>query len=142
MPQLRTQHWHVAVRYPDYQDGYEDQPFEEIDGALDYANETRETFREDGHRVAEVDRPEDDVAGVIQRYQATEEEGATVAIIEVRPCHQEHCLPRREAHPLPFEVADSWQPLVESYPSQMPDIGRSKLTGRPLTVRMAPGRQG
>jgi hypothetical protein len=126
--QLATQHWHVAVTYPGYEDGYEDQPFEDIDGALDYANQTRDTFREDGHRVTEVDRPDDDVAGVIQRYQATEEEDETVAVVEVRPCHQGGCLP---GHPvpdsLPVYVADSSPPLIESYPIQTLDVGRSRL---------------
>jgi hypothetical protein len=91
----QTQHWHVAVMYPGYEDGYENQPFEDIDAALDYANQTRETFRQDGHRVTEVDDPADDAAGVVQRYRATEEEDGTVAVVEVRPCHQRGCLPGR-----------------------------------------------
>jgi hypothetical protein len=33
------------------------------------------------------------VAGVVQRYRARGEQGDTAAIIEVRPCYQEHCLP-------------------------------------------------
>jgi hypothetical protein len=101
MMQPHAQHWHVAVTYPEYQDGYEDQPFEDVDVALDYANQTRDTFREDGHRVTEVDRPEDDVSGVIQRYRATEEEDATVATVEVRPCRQAGCLSGRSVDARP-----------------------------------------
>ena len=42
-----TQHWHVAVTYFGYRDGYEDQPFGDVDSALDYATQTSDTFRED-----------------------------------------------------------------------------------------------
>jgi hypothetical protein len=132
MMQLDTQHWHVAVTYPGYRDGYEDQPFEDVDGALDYANQTRDTFREDGHRVTEVDRSDDDLAGVIQRYQATEEEDETVAVIEVRPCHQRECLPGHQApDSLPVYAADHLPSLAESYPTQMLDVGRPELPVRP-----------
>jgi hypothetical protein len=86
-----TQHWHVAVVYFGYRDGYEDQPFEDVDSALDYANQTWDTFREDGLQVTEVDNPDDDQAGVIERYRADEGE-ATVAVVEVRPCHDRGCL--------------------------------------------------
>jgi len=90
--QLDTQHWHVGVTYPGYQDGYEDQPFADVDSALDYADQTRDGFREDGHKVTEVDRRDDDKAGVIERYRAADGEGATVAIVVVRPCHKGGCL--------------------------------------------------
>ena len=86
-----TQHWHVAVVYFGYRDGYEDQPFEDVDSALDYANQTWDAFREDGLQVTEVDSPDDDQAGVIERYRADEGE-ATVAVVEVRPCHEGDCL--------------------------------------------------
>lgn len=91
MIQLETQHWHVAVTYPAYRHGVEEQPFEDVDSALDYARQTRDTLQSDGHRVTEVDSPEDDVAGVIQSYHASEAAGATVAIVQVRACHREWC---------------------------------------------------
>lgn len=91
MIELQTRHWHVAVTYPTHRDGYEEQPFEDVDTALDYANQTRETLQSDGHQVIEVDSPEDDEAGVIQRYHAHKQEGATVAIVQVRACHREWC---------------------------------------------------
>src|SRR5437016_2811411 len=90
--QLDTQHWHVAVTYPGHRDGNEDQPFEDVDRALDYANETWDTFREDGHQVTKVDRPGDDRTGVIERYQAADGKGGTVAVVEVRPCYKDGCL--------------------------------------------------
>ncbi len=70
--QLDTQHWHVGVTYPGYQDGYEDPPFADVDSALDYADQTRDGFREDGHNVTEGDRRDDDKAGVIERYRAAD----------------------------------------------------------------------
>jgi hypothetical protein len=128
--QLHTQHWHVAVTYPGYRDGYEDRAFEDIDGALDYANQAQDTFREDGHTVTEVDSPEDDVAGVIRRYEATEEKDATIAVVEVRPCHQATCLPGRSTDARPAEAAGSWPPLVQSRPVQASVVGSSTRAGR------------
>jgi hypothetical protein len=133
MTQLHTQHWHAAVTYPGYQDGYDDRPFEDIDNALDYANQARDAFLEDGHSVTEVDRPEDDVSGVIQRYQAAEEEAATVAAVEVRPCHAGGCLPGRSFDFLPVDVA-------ESCPTHMLDPGVPKRGGRGHHLELPPGR--
>jgi hypothetical protein len=90
---------------PRYQDGYVDQPFADVDGALDYADQTRDGFRKDGHKVTEVDRREDDKSGVIERYRAADGEGATVAIVVVRPCYKGRCLLERSYHSLPVEVA-------------------------------------
>ena len=104
--QLDTQHWHVAVTYPGHRDGNEDQPFEDVDRALDYANETWDTFREDGHQVTKVDRPGDDRTGVIERYRAADGKGGTVAVVEVRP-------PRAVAESPPSWVAVSWPIWVE-----------------------------
>jgi hypothetical protein len=108
---LDTQHWHVGVTYPGYQAGYEDQPFADVDGALDYADQTRDGFRKDGYKVTEVDRRDDDKAGVIERYRAADGKGATVAIVVVRPCYKGGCLLKRSYHSLPVEVAvsgDHW----------------------------------
>ena len=89
-----AQHWHVVVSYPGYPDGDEDLPFRHVDHALHYAAETGDMFKRDGHRVTEVEAPEDDRIGVIQRYHVSDEEGAPVALIEVRPCHQPSHLSR------------------------------------------------
>jgi hypothetical protein len=141
--QLYTQHWHVAVTYPGCRDGYEDRPFEDIDGALDYANQAGDTFREDGHTVTEVDTPEDDVAGVIRRYEATEEEDDTVAVVEVRPCHQVSCLRGQPTDALPAEAAGNWPPLVQSRPVQALVIGGSRRAGRQVgeALRLVAGRR-
>jgi hypothetical protein len=130
MTKLSTQHWHVGVTFPGYRDGYEDQPFEDVDGALDYANQTRDAFRQDGHVVTEVDRPDDDAAGVIQRYRATEEEDETVALVEVRPCHHAGCLLGQPADSLLDQFADSPPLSVESYPADVLNIGGPRLAGR------------
>jgi hypothetical protein len=93
------------VTYPGYQDGHEDQPFADVDGALDYADQTRDGLRKEGHRVTEVHRRDDDKAGVIERYRAADGKGATVAIVVVRPCYKAGCLLERSYHSLPVEVA-------------------------------------
>jgi hypothetical protein len=141
--QLHTQHWHVGVTYPGYRDGYEDLAFEEIDAALDYANQARDTFREDGHTVTEVDTPEDDVAGVIRRYEATEDKDAMVAVVEVRPCHQIGCLRGQSTETLPAEAAGNWPPLVQSRPVQALVIGGSRRAGRGVdrAFRLVAGRR-
>jgi hypothetical protein len=105
--QLGSQHWHVAVTYPGYHDGFEDQPFQNVDSALDYANQTWDTFRQDGHQVTELDRPDDDRTGVIERYLAADREGGTVAVVEVRPCYKDGCL-SLPSFPFRATAADSW----------------------------------
>jgi hypothetical protein len=80
--------------------------------------------------VTEVDRPDDDAAGVIQRYMATEEEDETVALVEVRPCHHAGCLLGQPADSLLDQFADSPPLSVESYPADVLNIGGPRLAGR------------
>jgi hypothetical protein len=117
-----AQHWHVAVTYFGYRDGYEDQPFADVDSALDYANQTWDTFREDGLQLTEVDRPDDDRVGVIERYQAEEGE-ATVAVVEVRPCYKEGCL---EPEP-PFRSRSAPASPAWSSPGQLARHARTVM---------------
>lgn len=84
----KAQHWHVAVSYPGYPDGDEDMAFRHLEHALDFTDQTADTFRRDGQAVTEVDAPEDDKAGVVRRYHVADEQGGTVALIDVRPCHR------------------------------------------------------
>jgi hypothetical protein len=105
--QAVTQHWHVGVVYFGYRDGYEDQPFEDVESALDYANQTWDTFREDGLQVTEVDSPDDDRAGVIERYRAEEGE-ATIAVVEVKPCHDRSCLGPRPFRSRSTPLGPTW----------------------------------
>ena len=84
-----AQHWHVAVAYPGYPDGDEELAFRHLDHALDYAAQTQDMFRRDGHTVTEVETPSDDRTGVVQRYHVVDQPGGTpVALIEVRACHE------------------------------------------------------
>jgi hypothetical protein len=93
MTQLDTQHWHVEMTFPGHRKAYENDSFNDIESAVGYADQARDNLRQSGHQVTEVDRPDDDVAGVVQRYRARSKRGDTAAIIEVRPCYQERCLP-------------------------------------------------
>jgi hypothetical protein len=121
MMQLHTHHWHVSITCPEYRECGEDQSFEDVDSALEYADHTRDTLTEDGHTMTEVDRPDDDVSGVIQRYQDTDE-AATPALVEVRPCHQAACLP--EGSPEPGGVAaDTVPPAAGNHAIHMLNVG-------------------
>ncbi len=136
MMQLHTHHWHVSVTCPEYRDVCEDQSFEDVDSALDYAGQTRDTFTEDGHTMTEVDRPDDDVSGVIQRYQATEET-ATPALVEVRPCHQAACLPERAGDPGGV-AGDAVPPTAGNHPIHMLNVGGSARPTRSFRLVLGP----
>jgi hypothetical protein len=96
--QLDTQHWHVAVVYPGHSRSDLDRPFEDIEDALEYADRALERRMGSDHTVTEMDRPDDDRAGVVQRHRAADGVGETIAVVEVRPCFERGCLQQ----PLPF----------------------------------------
>jgi hypothetical protein len=138
MMQLYTHHWHVAVTSPEDCQGCQDQSFEDVDSAVDYANETRDTLAGEGHTMTEVDRPDDDVSGVIQRYQATEEEeDATPALVEVRPCHQAGCLPEG-AHDRLRAVDGTLPPPAGNHPIHMLNVGGANRPTRSFRLVAGP----
>ena len=121
MMQLYTHHWHVAVTRPEHRDGCEDRSFEDVDSAVDYAGRRRDGLLRDGHTMTEVDRPDDDVSGVIQRYQDTEQ-GGHPAMVEVRPCHRAGCLPERSRERL-GAVGETLPPELQDRPVQLLNAG-------------------
>ena len=138
MMQLHTQHWHVAVTSPEDRQGCQDQSFEDVESAVDYANQTRDTLAEGGHRMTEVDRPDDDVSGVIQRFQATEEVDAKPALVEVRPCHQAGCVPD-EARDNPLRVIDrTLPPPSGNHPIHMLNVGGANRPTRSFRLAAGP----
>lgn len=135
--QLYTHHWHVAVTRPEHRGGCEDQSFEDVESAVDYANRRVDGFLHDGHTMTEVDRPDDDVSGVIQRHQDTEQEPRP-ATVEVRPCHRVGCLPERSRERL-GAVGGTLPPQADDYPIDVLSTGGLRRSfravnrsGRPL----------
>jgi hypothetical protein len=137
MMQLHTHHWHVAVTSPEDRQGCQDQSFEDVDRAVDYANQTRNTLAEGGHPMTEVDRPDDDVSGVIQRFQGTEEADATPALVEVRPCHKAGCLPE-EARDHLGVVDGRLPPPAGNHPIHMLNIGGADRPTRSFRLVAGP----